>query len=620
MVASSFDRLFRDPDGLLGSVFLDSISPTLSLTSLPRLVVTKGLIEASQAKSTYGHWRTKTQCRSDPTLHYWKNPSDLPEFLHDATLALNPTALSSLPERIQTFRTAPIGCILVVTQRVTAESADNPSPPVIMLLAAPSMATIPSPLIPGEAPGILYEDIWDATVTTTFADLINSEDPHCPVLAASEGFSRAVVSATPKLYLDDAKPLFFPSGELLCETVAMSTGTTYRSYFLPEVCSPPIGLIWPTDIGYDLFTESIQALGRPYKSFLQTIEALEPSLSVWFLEVTIHPEKFSVPSWDYIAEISTAFPSLEPDGVYPTAITDPRGFSPLADMRYGFLWRLHCDRVLTMTTGPGLQHFRTFLTRGAEGITAATYLGAAIPGQFCPNFGFHFKPHNNVWPTDTNPIEHFSTSALVSLEARDYDPVTIEVHGDRWAPIPSLLSRDQLSTLRHREATPKHSRIATPTAQGQPQALGNPPPAPPIPQALAAGQATDPTAPRAPNPVTNPFDGQHAADTPPLPPRPPHTAAALPGMNNPFIPPQVQPFSPPPLRHSTPAPGSGDTPFNHAGRTLFHQPNPSSLAQQPAPSHGHSTSRRFDYERASLENDTTRRAANMEFLSVYAFY
>jgi hypothetical protein len=197
----------------------------------------------------------------------------------------------------------------------------------------------------------------------------------------------------------------------------MSNGTTYRSYFLPEVCSPPIGLIWPTDIGYDLFIESIQALGRPYKPFLQTIEALEPSLSVWFLEVTIHPAKFSVPSWDYITEILTAFPSLEPAGVYPTAITDPRGFSPLPDMRYGFLWRLHCDRVLTMTTGPGLQHFWTFLTRGAEGITAATYLGAAIPGQFCPNFGFHFKPHNNVWPTDANPIEHFSTSDLVSLKA-----------------------------------------------------------------------------------------------------------------------------------------------------------------------------------------------------------
>jgi hypothetical protein len=110
------------------------------------------------------------------------------------------------------------------------------------------MATIPSPTIPGEVPDILYEDIWDAMVLTLFANLINSEDPHCPVIAASEGFSCAVASATPQLYLKDAKLLFFPYGELLCETVAISDGTTYHSYLLPEVCSPPLGLIWPTDI------------------------------------------------------------------------------------------------------------------------------------------------------------------------------------------------------------------------------------------------------------------------------------------------------------------------------------------------------------------------------------
>jgi hypothetical protein len=73
MPASSFDRLFGDDDGPLGSVFLDSAAHTPSLTLLHRLVVTLGLIEASQAKSMYGHWRTKTQCKSDSTLHYWKS-------------------------------------------------------------------------------------------------------------------------------------------------------------------------------------------------------------------------------------------------------------------------------------------------------------------------------------------------------------------------------------------------------------------------------------------------------------------------------------------------------------------------------------------------------------------
>ncbi len=59
MPASSFDRLFGD-DGPIGSVWLDATAPTLSPKALHSLVVTSGLIEASQAKANYGHWRTKT--------------------------------------------------------------------------------------------------------------------------------------------------------------------------------------------------------------------------------------------------------------------------------------------------------------------------------------------------------------------------------------------------------------------------------------------------------------------------------------------------------------------------------------------------------------------------------
>jgi hypothetical protein len=83
-----------------------------------------------------------------------------------------------------------------------------------------------------------------------------------------------------------------------------------------------------------------------------------------------------------------------------------------------------------------------------------------------------------------------------------------------------------------------------------------------------------------------------------------------------FIPQQVQPFPPPPIRQSTPHTlDSGDTPFNHSSRTLFHPAPPTSVStisshQGPTPS------RRFDYERASLENEETRRSANMESLSI----
>jgi hypothetical protein len=47
----SFDRLFG-VDGPIGSVWLDATAPTLSPKALHSLVVTSGLIEASQAKAT----------------------------------------------------------------------------------------------------------------------------------------------------------------------------------------------------------------------------------------------------------------------------------------------------------------------------------------------------------------------------------------------------------------------------------------------------------------------------------------------------------------------------------------------------------------------------------------
>jgi hypothetical protein len=234
MPASSFNRLFGDADGPLGSKFLDSTAPTPSASSVHHLVVTLGLIETSQTKTAYGHWRTKTQCKSDSTLRYWKSPADLPAYLSYKVKELNPTTMTTLQDRLDAFRTEPIGCIILVTQYINSATSNAPNPPVIMLIAAPSMATL-GPITQEDPPGLLYEDLWDAEVLAPFETHINIEEPHCPVLGASEGFSRAIPSATPKLYLEDAKPLFFPAGELLCGTVPTSpTETTYRCIFSPR--------------------------------------------------------------------------------------------------------------------------------------------------------------------------------------------------------------------------------------------------------------------------------------------------------------------------------------------------------------------------------------------------
>jgi hypothetical protein len=280
--------------------------------------------------------------------------------------------------------------------------------------------------------------------------------------------------------------LSFSPGELICGTIDDNQArSTYPSFLLPEICSPPLGLVWPTTIGFAKFKEIFQVLGRAYKPFASLLDAIEPQLHHWFVAVSTSPERFSIPSCDYLEETAPAFPSIG-NSTYPKQISDPRGFSPLVDMRYAFLCCLNYDQVLTMTSGPGQQQFNSFLQRREAGITASTYLGAANPGRFCPNFGFHFKPDNDVWPTESNPIEHFTAKFLVSLEARDYEPVTIEVHSDRWASIRSLLTRDQLLTQRHHANTPRQSRAPSPTPPGESatQPLAAPAPAPPIPDPI----------------------------------------------------------------------------------------------------------------------------------------
>jgi hypothetical protein len=106
-------------------------------------------------------------------------------------------------------------------------------------------------------------------VLEPFKEFLNLEELHCLVLAASEGSSCAIATATPQLYLEDVNPLFFSSGEHLCGTIDnRQEGTTYNSFLIPEIGSPPLGLVWPTttNIGFDKCKES-------FRPFLQALSS-----------------------------------------------------------------------------------------------------------------------------------------------------------------------------------------------------------------------------------------------------------------------------------------------------------------------------------------------------------
>mgnify|MGYP000223133037 CR=1 FL=1 len=134
-------------------------------------------------------------------------------------MALNPTpTMAAANVCLHKLCTNPLGCVLLLVQ-----AASPGSFPFITLVAAPSMATLGAES-PGNPPGILLADIWQASVLQPFAAILDMEQPHCPILAASEGFSQATTSPTPELHLADTKPLFFPAGELFSESVEIDSG------------------------------------------------------------------------------------------------------------------------------------------------------------------------------------------------------------------------------------------------------------------------------------------------------------------------------------------------------------------------------------------------------------
>jgi hypothetical protein len=356
-------------------------------------------------------------------------------------------------ERLKQLRTDKIGALLVVTRMV---SADGQGVPFLTVIAAPSVVSFN--VTTGDA-GVILEDIWDASILEDFQPDVNMENLHCPIIGAQEGFSRNP-KMDPKVVslLQDAQPLFFPEGELTCTTVTDGDATLPRTIFLPEVCNFPLGMRWPVTIGLKDFLSSIQAAyGKDSAVFIHALSALEPSLNLWFEAVAIEWTSFVILACPFLTLYDEGYPAID-TGEYPDTVLDQEGFSPLLDMLSGHIWRLWCERVLTTDTRLNRQHMHTYLSLGETAITADTYLGMAIPGRFCPNYAYHFKVVNG-WPTDTKDktfLGEFQHLPLVSFQARQYDPVQVDLHQkDKRAP--PLQTREECASATHQSRTPKYS-------------------------------------------------------------------------------------------------------------------------------------------------------------------
>jgi hypothetical protein len=268
---------------------------------------------------------------------------------------------------------------------VTQEYAPDrtTSEPYITVVAALAMATLGS-LDDNTPPGYSFSDFWDNVVLTPFG-LPADPTLHCPFMAAAKGISSKVKFPSIIDPMKDSHPLFVPYGEKAASFVQLDSKLHYQAFYLPEVCGLPLGLVWSTMISNDGILASIQCLKSNYTHFTHVLQALQPSITPWLQAIARDPTPFLIPSTPFLEVYNKGFPAVH-TGEFPNFIVDPQAFSPLQEMLHGYIWRLTCDMVLAVGTIQACKFLEKFLEPRESALTQDSYLGAKLPGSFCPNF------------------------------------------------------------------------------------------------------------------------------------------------------------------------------------------------------------------------------------------
>jgi hypothetical protein len=296
-----FSRLFLANNAPMGQTWLLSTHILLLEAALHHLALTSKVPLIAKARDAYGHFCIASQMNKVPG-QYWQPEPDLMIFLEQTSQLLNPQSMPTPMVRLSSLRSEAIGRILLVTQQYALDGTTLE--PYIIVVAAPAMATL-GLLDDTNPPGYSFSDFWDDVVLTRFG---LPADPilHCPFLAAAEGTSR-------KVKLPGIMPLFFPYGEKATSFVQLDSKLQvhYRAFYLPEVCGLPLGLVWPTTIGYDDLLASVQCLKSDYHHFTQVLQALQLQITPWLQAIaTLDPTPFIIPSTPFLDVYDKGFQPL----------------------------------------------------------------------------------------------------------------------------------------------------------------------------------------------------------------------------------------------------------------------------------------------------------------------
>ena len=179
--AAILARLFCGTTASMGTNWVDSVQVGMSDTCLHSLVVSNGTPSAAKTRDMDGHFRMKTQMKHMLGC-YWKE-APIPFVSQDA-LKLNDPAIDTTA-CLHQICTDSIGGILLVTRLFDATGPIDGA--LITIVGAPSLVTYSADAADS---GLILDDIWDENALGGFDPALVTSIPHCPVLTATEGYSR----------------------------------------------------------------------------------------------------------------------------------------------------------------------------------------------------------------------------------------------------------------------------------------------------------------------------------------------------------------------------------------------------------------------------------------------
>ena len=168
------------------------------------------------------------------------------------------------------------------------------------------------------------------------------------VVASVASFSRLLIPTTVEECERQAQPVLLTLAHRLGErarSVPDGRDGSFKVLLLPPHCDPPVGLYWPTDIGYDNVFRILRGQGnKPYGAFVHLLDQQKDTFRNWFEDAKSQPEDMALmirPAIDFFG----AYP--RPGNVdNPKRAQSGTRMDVWQELHSQFLWKMHCDIAL----------------------------------------------------------------------------------------------------------------------------------------------------------------------------------------------------------------------------------------------------------------------------------